>query len=50
MSAPAEPVLEVEGVSRRYARHWALRRLTCEIRAGEVVVLAGDNGAGKSTL
>ncbi len=50
MSVSEEPVLEVDGVSRRYARRWALRRLTCAIRAGEVVVLAGDNGAGKSTL
>jgi energy-coupling factor transport system ATP-binding protein len=45
-------VLELEGVSYTYpgAVAPALRDLTLEIPAGQLVVLAGDSGSGKSTL
>ncbi|MEO1272859.1 MAG: ATP-binding cassette domain-containing protein, partial [Myxococcota bacterium] len=42
--------VRLEGVSRRFGRHIALRRASVELEAGEITALLGPNGAGKTTL
>lgn len=48
--ADGAPILELEGVSKRFGPVQALDRVDFAVHAGEVVGLVGDNGAGKSTL
>jgi len=42
-------MLVVEGLQCNYGKVQAVRSLSIEVRAGELVVLIGANGAGKST-
>jgi ABC-type sugar transport system ATPase subunit len=48
--SPAQPVLEVSGVTKSYGHVQALRGVDLQVRPREVHALVGDNGAGKSTL
>ncbi|MDQ2630954.1 MAG: ATP-binding cassette domain-containing protein [Actinomycetota bacterium] len=50
MAATGTPLLELDGVSKRFGPVQALDRVDFAVSAGEVVGLVGDNGAGKSTL
>ena len=49
-TARGGPVLELEGVSKRFGAVQALYEVDFSVHAGEVMALVGDNGAGKSTL
>ncbi|WP_433497985.1 ATP-binding cassette domain-containing protein [Sphaerimonospora sp. CA-214678] len=44
------PLLEVRTIGKRFGSVHALRNVSCEIRASEVLCVLGDNGAGKSTF
>ncbi len=46
----AKPLIEIEGVYKRYGRKPVLRGVDLRVAEGEVVALLGGNGAGKSTL
>lgn len=52
MQAPsaATPLLEMQGISKRFGAVQALQDVHFQVLAGEVMALVGDNGAGKSTL
>ena len=49
-ASTATPVLQMEGISKRFGAVSALTDVYFEVFNDEVVALVGDNGAGKSTL
>lgn len=49
MAAP-ESRVQIDGLSKRFGRFWALRGATFSIRGNEILGLIGPNGSGKTTL
>ncbi|HEX6673597.1 MAG TPA: ATP-binding cassette domain-containing protein [Actinomycetes bacterium] len=45
----ADPVVQVEGLEKRFASTWALRGVDLAVRPGTIFGLLGPNGAGKTT-
>jgi D-xylose transport system ATP-binding protein len=50
VTAVADPVLEVQGATKRFGAVTALSDVSLALGRGEILALVGDNGAGKSTL
>jgi polar amino acid transport system ATP-binding protein len=45
-----EPIIQIQDVHKYFGRVHALRGITMNVNAGEVVVILGPSGSGKSTL
>ncbi len=50
MPTRGDPLLRVDGVTKRFGGLVAANEMSLEVRAGEIVALIGPNGAGKTTL
>ena len=50
MSHPGAPLLQVQGLTKRFGGLVAVKDMTFDVRGGEIVGLIGPNGSGKSTV
>ena len=46
----AQPMVNAEGVHKRFGRHEVLKGITLQVMPGEVMCLLGPSGSGKSTF
>jgi len=49
MNAPADPVLDIRNLTKRFGGFTALDDLTLSLRRGQILGFIGPNGAGKTT-
>ena len=49
-SAPLQPLVVLENVSKRFGDLQVLHEINLNLRRGEVLVIIGPSGGGKSTL
>lgn len=49
MTRPSRPVIEVDGLRKRYGATVAVDDVSFEVYDGEIFGLIGPNGAGKTT-
>ena len=49
LASPADLVVEVEHLQKRYGSNLAVEDVTLSVRRGEIFGIAGPNGAGKTT-
>ncbi len=50
MSAPAEPLLIVDGITLRFGGVTAIQEVSFDVRAKELFAIIGPNGAGKTSI